>query len=383
MTDGGAAFQPDAGGAPVSLQPRSGCVGHQAFGHGDGAVLVQPRVAANLRLAAEFATQEGRITGGLLYGRWYADEQGAYLLISGYLEAGPGENRGDRISRDGHSEFTLADPDLRLLRRDARRTYTTSVEAGWWRSLPAAGKFGPRDFETQRALVGPGGAGLLVFGSGLDWGTAYLGPDALSPRTTEPVLTAARLAPGSPDDLGASPDDLGAGPEQAPDAEPDLITDLGFDVVPDLDADPGFGDPGFDGEPGFDDDPELDVGPELDIDPEPDGPWASEPLVPAVPVTALATRRQPVLTPAPVPSGPREVSPVLKPEREWAVREQHPGYVGPETPTDVKIVVGALCLVVIAASIMIGMLVSDALAAVIVGVVGFLVICAFLWFSRL
>jgi hypothetical protein len=32
---------------------------------------------------------------------------------------------------------------------------------------------------------------------------------------------------------------------------------------------------------------------------------------------------------------------------------------------------------------MIGMLVSDALAAVIVGVVGFLVICAFLWFSRL
>ncbi len=335
MTDSGAAFQPDAGGAPVSLQPRSAYVGHEAFGHGDGAVLVQPRVTRNLRLAAEFASQEGRITGGLLYGRWYADEQGAYLVVSGYLEAGPGENRGDRISRDGHSEFTLTDPDLRLLRRDARRTYTTSVEAGWWRSRPAAGKFGPRDFETQRALVGPGGAGLLVFGSGPDWGTAYLGPDA----------------------------------------EPDRITGLGSGVEPDLDADSGFDDPGLD-------DPSLDD-PELDIDPEPDGQSATASLVPAVPVTALATRRQPVLTPAPVPSGPREVSPVLKPEREWGVKEHNPGWVGPETPTDVKIVVGALCVVVIAASIMIGMLVSDALAAVIVGVVGFLVICAFLWFARL
>jgi len=100
-------------------------------------------------------------------------------------------------------------------------------------------------------------------------------------------------------------------------------------------------------------------------------------------VTTLATRRQPVLTPAPVPSGPREVSPIRKPEREWGVKEHNPGYVGPETPTDVKIVVGALCVVVIAAAIMIGMLVHYALAAVIVGVVGFLVICAFLWFSRL
>ena len=57
--------------------------------------------------------------------------------------------------------------------------------------------------------------------------------------------------------------------------------------------------------------------------------------------------------------------------------------MGPETPTDVKIVVGLLCLVIIIAAIMIGMLVSDLLAAVIVGVVGLLVICAFLWFSRL
>jgi hypothetical protein len=110
---------------------------------------------------------------------------------------------------------------------------------------------------------------------------------------------------------------------------------------------------------------------------------ADEPQAPTVPVTALATRRQPRLTPAPRPTEQREMSPVRKPEREWGVKDANPGYVGPETPTDVKIVVGLLCLVVVVAAIMIGILVHYALAAVIVGVVGLLVICAFLWFSRL
>jgi len=105
-------------------------------------------------------------------------------------------------------------------------------------------------------------------------------------------------------------------------------------------------------------------------------------VAPAGPVTTIAMR-QPVFTPAPQPSGQREMSPVRKPEREWGVKDHNPSYVGPETPTDVKIVVGLLCLVIIIAAIMIGMLVSDMLAAVIVGVVGLLVIAGFLWFSRL
>jgi hypothetical protein len=216
--------------------------------------------------------------------------------------------------------------------------------------------------------------GLLVFGSGLDWGTAYLGPDAVSPSATE-LLPEVRLVPNSADTEEPTP-------QQALDAEPDLIDDLGFDAEPDLDAGPAFDDDDLDDDFEDDfgddfDDADLDAGPDLDAPP------LTEPLVPAVPVTTLATRRQPVLTPAPVPSEKREVSPMRKPEREWGVKDHHPGYVGPETPTDVKIVVGALCVVVIAASIMIGMLVHYALAAVIVGVVGFLVICAFLWFSRL
>src|SRR5882672_5785896 len=106
MTDGGAAFQPGADEARIPFRPRGSYAGYRAFGSGDGAVLLEPGVTRELRSAAEFATQEGRITGGLLYGRGWADEQGAYLVIDGYLEAGPGENSDDRISGDGYDSFT-------------------------------------------------------------------------------------------------------------------------------------------------------------------------------------------------------------------------------------------------------------------------------------
>ena len=382
MTDGVAAFQPGTGGAPAPVRPRSAYARHEAFGAGDGAVLVDPQVARNLRRAAESATQEGRIAGGLLYGRCFADEQGTYLVISGYLEAGPGENRGDLISRDGTGQFTLSEPDLRLLRRDAARVYSASAEAGWWRSLPAAGEFGSRDYETQRALVGPRGAGLLVFGAGLDWGTAYVGPGALPPSTAGLALPPPRLAPGSPEVLWPEPDlapdpglagfgpaavsagtvvVAGQDPELAPDARPSLAGDPGFDA--------GLGhDAGVD----LDDDPDFDAGPEAD-DPVPDDQ----------PATTLATWRQPVLTPAPRRTEPPAVSPVARPVQEWRVKPSHPSGGEPEFPTDVKIVVGLIVVVVIAAAVMIGMLVSNALAAVIVGVLGLLVICAFLWFARL
>src|ERR1700733_13589857 len=177
MTDGGSPFQPGTEEVAVPFRPRGAYAGYRAFGSGDGAVLVKPEITRELRSAAEFATQERRIAGGLLFGRGFADEQGAYLVIDGYLEAGPGENSGDRISGDGADRFTLSAADLRLLREDAARMYSASLEAGWWRTLPALGEFGPQDFVTQAELVGPDGAGLLVYGSGIHWGTAYLGPD--------------------------------------------------------------------------------------------------------------------------------------------------------------------------------------------------------------
>lgn len=333
MTDGGAGFEPDQEDLP--FRPRSAYVGHEVFGHGGGAVLVEPEVARDLRSAAEFASQERRIAGGLLYGRMLADDEGRYLVVVGFLEAGPGENRGDKISRDGHDSFTLSATDLRLLREDGARMYPAALEAGWWRTLAGPGEFAPGDFSTQRELVGPGGVGLLVFGAGLDWGTAYLGPDGRVPGSARSFIPVPRPAPESPPipvrELGPVPDD-----------------------APEPDAD-------------------------LDREASPE----AEPVPAATPGTSVATRRQPALTPAPQPSGPRVVSPVRVPSREWGVKPTNPSYVGPKTPTDVKIVIGALVVAIIIAAVIIGLISSSVLIAVIVAVVALLLTFGVITFSRL
>jgi hypothetical protein len=328
MTDGGAAFRPGQGEPP--FRPRGAYVGHEVFGHGDGAVLVEPEVARDLRSAAESASQERRIAGGLLYGRVLADEEGKYLVVDGFLEAGPGENPGDRISREGRDSFRLSDTDLRLLREDAARMYPAALEVGWWRTLTDPGEFAPGDFVTQRELVGPGGAGLLVFGSGLEWGTAYLGPDGQVPGSARSFIPVPR--PEAP---------------LAPTRELDRL-------------------------------PAIAPEPDADLEQEP-GP---EPVTAAAPGTALAPRR-PVLSPAPRPSGPRAISPVRVPSQEWGVKPAYPSNVGPRIPTDVKLVVGALIVTAFVAATIIGVLVSNALVAVIVAVVSLLAIGAFLWMSRL
>lgn len=373
MTDGGSALQPGAEGAPAPFRPRSAYAGHEAFGDGDGALLIEPNVARELRLAAESATLEGRIAGGLLYGRRWTDEQGAYLVISEFLEAGPKEDPGDQVSRDGRDEFTLSAADLRLLRRDGARMYTSSAEAGWWRSLRAAGQFSPRDLQTQYELVEPGGAGLLVFGSGLNWGAAYVGPDALPPGADGLEPSASRLAPETMAGLRSAPD-FGSYPDGEPSADLGRTTVLEPSAVlaPEHARGPDDG-AGLDDHLALDD--ELALDDDFAVDDEPD--------LDDEPATALATRRQPMLTPAPQPSGPRAISPVRVPEREWGARPHHPGHEGPEMPTEVKIIVGLVCAVIVAAAVMIGMLASNALVAVAVGVVGFLVVAAFLWFARL
>lgn len=233
MTDGGAAFQPGAEETRIPFRARSAYAGYRAFGGGDGAVLVEPQVARRLRSAAELATQERRIAGGLLYGHGWEDEQGSYLVIDGYLEAGPGENRDDRIAADGTDEFTLSAADLRLLREDAARMYSDALEAGWWRTLPALGEFGPRDFETQAELVGPDGVGLLVYGSGVHWGTAYLGPDGHAPDSAGTLVAAAEAAAGPPpapvQGPAPVPDPEGVlGPDPATAAEAGLAPEPGL-----------------------------------------------------------------------------------------------------------------------------------------------------------
>ena len=356
MTDGGAAFQPGQEEATVPVRPRSAFAGHEVFGHGAGAVLVEPEVARDLRTAAEYASQERRITGGLLYGRPWSDDEGPYLVVDGYLEAGPGENRGDRSSPDGRDSFALSKADLRLLRQDAARMYSAAFEVGWWRSLPGPGEFGSRDFESQREFAGPGGAGLLVFGSGLDWGTAYLGPDGQVPGSARSFIPVPRPAPGAP---LLQPADFGPAPGfVAP--EPDVI------------------------------EPSAVLAPEAALnepaEPEDDAARAaaaleSEPVAAAARTTVVT---RPTRTPAPQPTGPRVISPVRVPAREWGgAKMSAPHHVESHWPTDIKIVVGLLILTGLVAAVIVAILVSNALIGVVVALVLLLGLFGFLWMSRL
>ena len=318
MTDGGGGIHPGQG----EFSPRGSFVAHEVFGHGVGAVLVAPDVARDLRSAAESASQERRIVGGLLYGRGWVDDEGPYLVVDGFLVADPGQQRSDWVPREVRDSFELSAADLLLMRKEAARRYSAALEVGWWRSLPGPGEFGPRDFQTQRELVAPGGVGLAVFGAGLDWGTAYLGPDGLVPGSARSFIPVHRPGPES---------------AQAP----------ALTLVPDLAAGP---------------------------EPEPVGA--------AVPGMSPGTRRQPVLTPAPQPTGPPVASPGPESPREWNTRPPS-GYVRPKTPADVKIVVGALIITALVAAIIVGTLVSSALIAVIVAGACLLTLAAFLWMSRL
>ena len=360
MTDGGAAFQRGRAEVPVPVRPRGAFIAHEVFGHGAGAVLVDPEVARDLRGSAELARQERRIAGGLLYGRPWVDDEGPYLVVDGFLESGPGENAHDKVRPDGRDSFALTETDLRLLREDAARMYSAATEVGWWRSLPEPGEFGPRDFESQREFVGPGGVGLLVFGSGLEWGAAYLGRDGQVPgsaRSFIPVLRPTAEPSPSPLPLpGAGQADL-AGQARAGGPAPNPTLEL--EAVP------------------AEDDAVLGDGAVVERTAE------LEPAAATAGGTSLATWRQPLRTPAPQPSGPPVMSPVSVPAREWGgAKPPNPGFVGPHTPTDVKIVVGLLALVIIVAAIMVGMLTKSPLIAVILGVVGLLAGGTVFWASR-
>ncbi len=80
--------------------------------------------------------------------------------------------------------------------------YSASLELGWWRTRAELGDFGPGDYLTQAELIGPDGVGLLVYGSGIHWGTAYLGPDGHAPDSAGTLVEAPGAAawsdPGPP-----------------------------------------------------------------------------------------------------------------------------------------------------------------------------------------
>jgi hypothetical protein len=342
MTDGVAAFQPGADEVGVPVRPRSDYAGYRAFGSGDGAVLMAPPVAHDLRSAAKLATAEGRIAGGLLYGRGWTDELGTYLVIDHFLEAGAGEHVGDAGSGDGDpasaggegGDFALSEARLRQLREDAARMHPDALEAGWWRTCAALGEFGPGDLVTQGELVGPDGVGLLVYGSGSYWGTAYLGPDGHAPDSAGTLAVVA---------------DPVAGTDTEPLPWPDPAADPEAGIAP---------------EPGM-----MDTGAGERLAEEPS-------LTGTVPPRRRIRRRTAVSGYGP----PRRYGAPRR-RRARLADEDYPE-PGPELPADEQFVVGALMVVTIAAAIIIGFIVSSLVVAVIIGAIGLLVIAGTVWMKR-
>ncbi len=356
MTDHAAPFQPGREPTTIPFRSRSEFAGYKAFGSGHGAVLMDLETERRLRSAAELATQQRRVAGGLLFGHGWTDDQGGYLVIGGFREAGSGGNSGDRIAADGTDQFTLSEADLRPLREDAARMYPASLEVGWWRTLAALGEFSPRDFMTQAALVGPDGVGLLVYGSGVHWGTAYLGPDGHAPDTAGTLVTVATLVTAT-DILLETP----AEPEPAAEPGPELV--------------------------------DITAGEHLADDPIPladdvkavryrglSDAAAGKPLVQQV--NRRSSRR--ARRRAPAPAGPRA------PSRAWASpwgRTRAPRKAvgdppSPEVPEDVRLVVGALAIAVVIAAIIVGVLLHSAIATVIIAAAALLVIFSSVWLSR-
>jgi hypothetical protein len=341
MTDGEAPFQAGQGEPSLPFRPRGAYIGYQVFGDGDSAVLVDPEVARDLRSAGESARQERRIAAGLLYGRGWTDDEGDYLVVDGFLEAGPGENPRDHM---GDAEFTLSEADLRLLRRDAERMYSAAVEVGWWRSQMAGGDFDAADYRTQAELVPPGGVGLLVYETGPDWGAAYLDPDGHAPEPAVryvPVPSSA-LAPGV---------------TTTPQPEP------GSPLSPELTASPEQA-------------PVLEDAPALEDEPVPAGP------VQAAGAGGAPWPGPPRLTPPPEPAGPRVQSPTRVPRQELGRQGVNPYPVGPKTPTDVKIVVGLAFIAMVIVAIIIGVLFKSAVIALILALILLVLVAGFIRISR-
>jgi hypothetical protein len=164
------------------------------FGGGDGTVLVEPAVARDLRRAAEL--QAPHETGGLLYGQVWRDGQGRYVLVDGFVQAGPDAGK--------TGEFSLSPMGTQLLRETAARSFPDADEIGWWHTHRVPSPYSDTDRTMQRAFQQPTSVGLLVFASGAPWATAYLGPNGralgqpgLLPQPTVPGRAALAAAGAS------------------------------------------------------------------------------------------------------------------------------------------------------------------------------------------
>lgn len=166
MTDPG--FRVDSIRQTDPFRARAAFGGYQVFHDGNRAVLVEPAAAAGLRDAAQKA--HPKETGGLLSGRTLRDSDGQYVLVSGFVQAGPGAGRS--------AAFEISPQATARLREEAHRAYPTADVVGWWHSHLVPSSYSQTDLNTQAIFTQPDCVGLLVFARDEPWAVAYMGPES-------------------------------------------------------------------------------------------------------------------------------------------------------------------------------------------------------------
>jgi hypothetical protein len=182
----------------VPFRPRAAFDRYHLFGDGDTAVLVEPAAAGHLRAAAHKA--QPLETGGLLSGRALRDADGHYVIVSGFVEAGPGSGRA--------AAFEISPQATARLREESSRANPTADIVGWWHSHFRPSSYSPTDLTTQSMWRQSDSVGLLVFADGEPWAKAYIGPTAreLGSHTSPPPgRMSMALPPGGDGSAAAGP----------------------------------------------------------------------------------------------------------------------------------------------------------------------------------
>jgi hypothetical protein len=178
-----------AGEPNTSFRPRSAYLGRLVVDNGDGAVLIEPEVAGELRMAAALAG--GRPAAGLLYGQTWHDDEGGYTLVDGFV---PAESAGIVAAAEADPVAVRAS-----LREEAARSYPGAEEVGWWRTAPRPDSGSWPDPGAWPLSERPDGVGLVVFADGTPPTTAAYIPRNVVQGSVLDEWTTEELPPPPPE----------------------------------------------------------------------------------------------------------------------------------------------------------------------------------------
>jgi len=178
-----------AGEPNTSFRPRSAYLGRLVVDSGDGAVLIEPEVAGELRMAAALAG--GRPAAGLLYGQTWHDDEGGYTLVNGFV---PAESAGITAAAEADPVAVRAS-----LREEAARSYPGAEEVGWWRTAPRPDSGSWPDPGAWPLSERPDGVGLVVFADGTPPTTAVYTPRNVVQGSVLDEWTTEELPPPPPE----------------------------------------------------------------------------------------------------------------------------------------------------------------------------------------